>query len=215
MKEQINVLIADDHKIFRNGFKLIFSRNERIRVIGEAANGIEVVQLAAKIKPDVILMDIQMPIMDGIEATKALKKSKSKIPVIALSTYDENIQIKTMIKAGAKGYLLKHADDAEVEYAIEEVLKGYHYYSDSIAERIGYITSFISPDPITLGGIKFKENEIKVMRLMCEEYSSKQIAAEMKLMPKTIDWYREVIKKKIGSRTTAGVIVFATKNKIF
>src|SRR6185312_9565215 len=107
MKEQIKVLIADDHKIFRNGFKLIFSRNERIRVIGEAANGIEVVQLAAKIKPDVILMDIQMPIMDGIEATKALKKSKSKIPVIALSTYDENIQIKTMIKAGAKGYLLK------------------------------------------------------------------------------------------------------------
>lgn len=215
MNQPIKIMIVDDHKIFRNGFKVMFSRNERINVIGEAEDGKEAIEVAEEIKPDAILMDIQMPVMDGIEATKALQKNNSNIAVIALSTFDENIQIKTMIQAGAKGYLLKHADEAEVQYAVEQALKGCSYYSESITKRIADITSFISSDTITIGGIKFKENEITVMRLMCEEYSSKQIAAEMKLMPKTIEWYREVIKQKIGSKTTAGVIVFATRNNIY
>jgi DNA-binding NarL/FixJ family response regulator len=210
----INILIADDHQIFRNGFKLMFSRSAKIKVIGEAANGKEAFEVAERIKPDVILMDIQMPVMDGIEATKALKKSRPKLPIIALSTFDENIRIKSMIQAGARGYLLKDANEAEVQHAIEEVLNGYCYFSHAITKRIADITSFIDSNSVTFGGIQFKENEIKVMKLMCEEYSSKQIAAEMDLMPKTIEWYRDILKKKIGSKTMAGIIVFATKNEI-
>jgi DNA-binding NarL/FixJ family response regulator len=214
MYKPINVLIADDHKIFRNGFKLMFSRSEKIKVIGEAANGQEAIKVAKEMKPDVILMDIEMKGMNGIDATIALQKSHPKIPVIALSTFDENIRIKSMIQAGAKGYLLKDANETEVQHAIEEVLKGYNYYSDSITKRIADMTYFIDSNSVTFGGIKFKENEIKVMRLMCEEYSSKQIAAELNLMPKTIEWYRDILKKKTGSKTMAGIIVFATKNEI-
>ncbi|MGN6196175.1 MAG: response regulator [Ginsengibacter sp.] len=161
MYEPINVLIADDHKIFRNGFKLMFSRSEKIKVIGEAANGQEAIKVAKEMKPDVIMMDIEMKGMNGIDATIALQKSHPKIPVIALSTFDENIRIKSMIQAGAKGYLLKDANETEVQHAIEEVLKGYNYYSDSITKRIADMTYSLTRIALLLVGLNSKKMRLK------------------------------------------------------
>jgi DNA-binding NarL/FixJ family response regulator len=213
MDNPIKILLADDHKIFREGFKLMFSRNEKIKLADVASDGKKIIEMTGLLSPDVILMDIEMPVMNGIEATRTLSKSHPQIGIIALSSFDEEIKIKAMLDAGAKGYLLKDADEQEVQLAIEEVYHGRSYYSKSISERLN-MPDFIDSESINCAGIRFTKKEIQVMQLMCDEYSTKQIAAEMKLKPRTIDWYRDGLIPKTGSKTSAGIICFALRNKI-
>ena len=214
MGEPIKILLADDHKIFREGFKLIFRKSGKINLMGVAADGKEVIEIAGKMKPDVVLMDIQMPVMDGIEATRALTKSYSHIGIIALSTFNDNIKIRSMIDAGARGYLLKNALAPEVRFAIEEVYNGGTYFSESITEKLADMNAFINSDIIIVDGIEFSKKEIHIMQLICAEYSSKQIAAELNLKPRTIEWYRDGILEKTGSKTVAGIVSFTIKHNI-
>lgn len=214
MTTPIKILLAEDHKIFREGFRLTFARSEKIKLTGVAKDGQEIIEMAEQLNPDVILMDIEMPVMNGIEAARRLSKSHPHIGILALSTYDENIRIKAMMESGAKGYLLKDADDHELEQAIEEVHKGGNYYSQSITERFNNMAAFIASDTIICEGISFSKKEIRIMQLICAEYSTKQIASEVKLKPRTIDWYRDGLLPKTGSKTVAGIIRFAMRNKI-
>jgi DNA-binding NarL/FixJ family response regulator len=214
MDEPIKILLADDHKIFREGFKLTFRKSGKINLVGVAADGKEVIEIASKIKLDVILMDIQMPIMDGIEATRVLKKNYPHIGIIALSSFDENLKIRAMIDAGARGYLLKNALPSEVRFAIEEVYHGGNYFSESITEKLASMVAILNSYNIIIDGIEFSKKDICIMQLLCAEYSTKQIAAEMKIKPRTIEWYREGLIQKTKSKTVAGVISFAIKHQI-
>ena len=214
MNVPVKILIADDHKIFREGIKLAFKRSAKIKLAGEAEDGRQVIEMAEQINTDVILMDIEMPVMNGIDATRRLSKSHPRIGIIALSTYDENIRIKAMMEAGAKGYLLKDADEHELQEAIGEVHNGGNYYSQSITERFNNMAAFIASDTIVCEGISFRKKEIHIMQLICAKYSTKQIAAELRLKPRTIDWYRDGLMLKTGSKTVAGIIGFAMRNKI-
>lgn len=210
----IKILVADDHKIFREGLKLMFRKSQKIRLVGEAADGKEAIDIAEQLNPDVILMDIEMPVMNGVEATRELNKNHPGIGIIALSSYNEPIRIKTMLESGARGYLLKDADEREVQSAVEEIHNGGSYYSAGINERLDDMAASDASDAITFGGIRFRTKEVQIMQLICEEYSSKQIGAEMKLKPRTIEWYRDGLITKTGSKTIAGVICFALRHKI-
>lgn len=214
MDESIKILLADDHKIFREGFKLIFRKSGKINLMGVASDGKEIIEIAREMKPDVILMDIQMPEMDGIEATRVLNKRYPEIGIIALSSFDENVKIRAMIDAGTRGYLLKNAFPSEVRFAIEKVYHGGNYFSEHITEKLASMVAIVNSYNILIDGIEFTKKDICIMQLLCAEYSSKQIAAEMKIKPRTIEWYREGLIQKTNSKTVAGVISFAIKHKI-
>ncbi|RYF99380.1 MAG: response regulator transcription factor, partial [Chitinophagaceae bacterium] len=136
MKYNIRLLIADDHEIFRDGLALMLARQKEISLLGQAGNGKELVELSAAENPDVIITDIKMPMMDGIQATREILKNQPGVKIIALSMFDEEMLIVDMLEAGAKGYLLKNADKTEILEAIETVFEDKTYYCHHTSARL-------------------------------------------------------------------------------
>ena len=133
MSDRVKILLADDHTIVRQGLKLILSAHADLEVVGEAANGREAVELADKLRPDIVLMDVQMPELNGIEATRKMVAANSRIRVLVLSMHKESVYVREILKAGARGYILKDAIDTELLNAIRSVAKGDGYISPAVA----------------------------------------------------------------------------------
>jgi DNA-binding NarL/FixJ family response regulator len=216
MYRPIEILIADDHEIFRDGFNLMFKKNPEIRVIGEAANGKELLTMAHRLKPDIIIADIQMPVMDGIQAVRLLTIELPHIGIIALSMYNEETQIVEMLEAGARGYLLKNAHKTEIIAAIKAVNKDENYYCKHTTQKL---VKLIAGSNFTSAGLQrqpeFSEKEISIIRLICQEYSNKEIADYLGLSKRTVEWHRDIISEKIHAKNTAGIVVYAIRHKIF
>ena len=216
MYNPIEIILADDHEIFRDGFRLMLKKYEEVKLVAEACNGKELVELARQLKPDVIVTDIKMPVMDGVEATKLLVKELPFIRIVALSMYDEEGQIVEILEAGAKGYLIKNAHKTEIVEAIKTVYKNRNYYclqtTKTLAERIAGST-FIPSRPGDLP--TFSEKDIDIIRLICEELSNKEIADRMGLSKRTVEWHRKEISEKLHTKNTAGIVVYAMRNKIY
>jgi DNA-binding NarL/FixJ family response regulator len=212
----IRVVMADDHEIFRDGFKLMLSRNKDIELIAEAENGRDLVELVGTHSPDVVVTDIKMPIMDGIEATRVIKSKHPQIGIIGLSMFDEDDLIIEMLDAGALGYLLKNADKDEVAAAIQAVFRGDHYYCRSTHAKMMQLIAKSRYNPyLKKEKITFTDKEIEVIQLICQEYTNKEIADKINVSVRTIEGYRLRIQERMQVKNTVGLVVYAIKHGIF
>ncbi|HHS50897.1 MAG TPA: response regulator transcription factor [candidate division Zixibacteria bacterium] len=202
----IKVIIADDHKIFRQGITRLIKDCEGIEVVGEAENGRQVVELAREISPDVVLMDISMQEMNGIDATRKILSDNPSVKVIALTIHSDRSFIAEMLKAGAVGYLLKDCAFEELESAIRVVAVGMSYLSPSIAKVIvrDYINISSGESEAAPNDITHRERE--VLQLIAEGHSTKQIAFELGVSIKTIETHRRNIMKKLDATSIAELV---------
>jgi DNA-binding NarL/FixJ family response regulator len=213
----IRIVLADDHEIFRDGFKTMIKKQPSVDLIGEAADGEQLIEVARRLKPDVVVTDIKMPKMDGLEATKILSAEFPNMGIIALSMIDEESQIIDMMEAGAKGYLLKNAHKKEIIEAIKAVNENHIYYCNGTSAKLSRMIA--KSDKILFNKRVSKpdlsQKEIDVILLICQEKTNKEIADQLNLSIRTIEGYRDRIFEKIGARNSAGVVVYAIRNKIY
>ena len=210
----INLAIADDHKIFRNGLKATLEDCADLNLIIEASNGKELIgQLAAR-TPDVILMDIKMPEMDGMQTTAHIHQNFKDIKVLALSMHNEDKYIVDMMKAGASGYLLKNAEPEEIIEAITTVHNKGFYFNEHLSVTL--IKQLVGPghDNAPQQNIELNDREIEVLKLVCQEYSNQEIADKIFLSVRTVEGYRARLFEKTGSKNLVGLVIFAIKNGI-
>ncbi|SJZ67856.1 response regulator transcription factor [Sediminibacterium ginsengisoli] len=215
MKNQkIKVLIADDHVIFREGLKMLLKPVKQIELAGEVSDGRELISFAENELPDVILTDIKMPVIDGIEATRKLCRLFPTARIIALSTYSDEHLIIEMLEAGARGYVLKNADTDEVVTAIKTVYEHKPYFSQEITQSLLKIVverQHLLKEEAPL----LSELEKDIIRFICREMTSKQIAERLNTSQRTIEGFRVKIMSKTGARNVAGIITYALQHGIY
>ena len=213
----INVIICDDHVLYRAGVKAALSSKKDIKVIAEADNGSHLLNLLKAIHlPDVILLDIQMPIMDGIATLPELKKLYPGIKIIMLTMMDDQSMITKLMELGANSYLTKTSDSEIIYEAIKTCYEQEFYFNsltnkallNNLRQKIPSSIKLHQEDAI------LSEKEVTVLRLMCEEKSTREIAEAVELSPRSIEAIRDKLKTKTGAKSTAGLIMFAVKNKL-
>ncbi|WP_456379469.1 response regulator [Lutibacter sp.] len=209
---KIDIIIVDDHLLFSQALKGLVSNFKEFNVLTILNNGKEIIDYFSEEnkQPQVVLMDIQMPIVNGIEATQWLKENKPEIKVLALSMEAEEETILKMLRAGAKGYLLKDIHPSILQHALKEVHLSGFYYTENVANTL--LSSIDKKENPT--AIKLKERELEFLKLVCSEMTYKQIAERMFLSPKTIENYREALFEKLEAKTRIGLVLYAIKEKI-
>lgn len=212
----IRILLADDHEIFRDGFRVMLKKQKEFILIAEAGNGKELIETALQCQPDVIVTDIKMPVMDGIEATKKLQTLLPQVNVIALSMFEDEHLIVDMLEAGAKGYLLKNANKEEVFEALRTVSKNETYYCNHTSKKLAQLIANSGYHPHKKPEkVSFTDREIEVIQLICQQYATKEIADKLGLSPRTVESHRVKILEKMDVKNTAGIVIYAIRNKIF
>ena len=213
----INVIIADDHVLYRAGVITALSSKKDIKIMAEADNGSHLLNLLKGIQPNVILLDIQMPIMDGIATLPEIKKLYPGIRIIMLTMMDDQSMITKLMELGANSYLTK-TSDSEIIYEAIKTCHEQEFYFNSLTNK-ALLNNLRQKTPIT--SIKLQQEdatlsdkEITVLKLMCEEKSTREIAEVVELSPRTIEAIRDKLKTKTGAKSTAGLIMFAVKNKL-
>ena len=217
MEKQINIIIADDELLFRKGIAFLLNSEEHIRVLFEAGNGVELLEyLKLHIRqPDIILMDLNMPEMNGVEATKTIRKLYPDIKIIALTSYHTPMFVANMIHEGAASYLSKNAAPHEMIFTINQVAEKGFYYDDYVLGVIKDNTILANKDNHSLlSGEFLSTREIQILELICREYSTAEISCELCLSPRTVDGYRKQLLFKTSSRNVAGLVVFAIQHNM-
>jgi DNA-binding NarL/FixJ family response regulator len=215
-RRTIRVLLADDHFIFRTGVVNILQTEPSIIIIGEACNGKELIEKTMELKPDVILTDIIMPEIDGIEATQKICAGIPGARIIALSMFGEEDMVTDMLEAGALGYLMKEASRDELMNAISTVYDYKPYFSKRITERlIQKIERETRPVEDTALQESFSEREKQIILMSCAEKTSKEIAYTLHISKRTVENHRKRIMNKIGAKSIVGIIVYAMKARLF
>ena len=209
----IKIVIADDHELFRDGLKLMLSRQKNIVVLGEAVNGNALLHLVKILQPNVVVIDIKMPIMDGLEATQHIDANQHNIGIIAFSMFDDDDLIMDMLEAGAKGYLLKNADKEQIIEAIETVYAGNTYYCKNTNNKLAKMIVNSSFNPFKQKEkLVFNEKELQLIQFTCEARTTKQIAESMCISPRTIEGIRKKVEEKMGVNNSIGLVIYAVKN---
>lgn len=209
--DKIRILIADDHQLFRNGLKILLNAFPEFEVTGEASNGLEFLKLLRNSEADIALMDINMPEMDGIEATRKGLKLCPSINIIALSMYGEEGYYYKMVDAGAKGFLIKDSDISEVKEAIITVRKGGNYFSQ---ELLYHVIQKIKHREIESRSANLSKREKEILFKICEGFSNQEIADTLFISKRTVDKHRANLLGKTNSKNTASLILFAIRNKL-
>lgn len=211
----IKVAIADDHKIFRKGVILSLRSFTNIKFVLEAENGDELLKGLPEANPDVILMDLRMPVKDGIEATKTVSKLFPDIHVIVLTMYEDERFVSHLMENGANGYLLKSADPAEIKKAIVEVVsKG--YYLNNFVNKVLLKKSHnrAKTAPSLSNEIVVSDKEREVLRLLCMEFTAQEIAQKMDISPRTVEAIKDRLMERFNLKNTAGLVFFSVKNNL-
>jgi len=206
--EIIRVAIADDHEIFRKGLRIILNEIDELKVIGEAQNGHELFEILKHHEVDVVLMDIRMPVMDGIEATKKLVEKYPLIKVIALTMFEEISYFNQMVEAGANGFLLKKTNKDELYRAILQVMQDETYFSE---EFISNVNKTQKPKS-RISGIELTEREQEVLDLICKGMSNAEISKFLGVSTRTVDGHRAHLLEKTGAKNSPHLVMFAIKN---
>jgi two-component system, NarL family, response regulator NreC len=208
----IRLLMADDHEIFRDGFRLMLTKYPDIVLAGEAENGRELLELTQKLQPDVIITDIKMPIMDGIEATQKITERFPDIGIIGLSMFDEDDQIVDMLEAGAKGYLIKNAGKEQITEAIRTVYQGDPYYCKTTSHKLTSMIARSRFNPYKKAArVEFSEREVEIIDLICRECTNKEISDKLFISVRTVEGHRLKILEKMNVKNTVGLVVYALK----
>ena len=213
--QQIRVAIADDHKIFRDGIKMALRDREYLKILWEAEDGKDLMHKLQIKQPDVLLMDIRMPEVDGINAIGMIRKEHEGVKIIVLTMYDDQEMITKMMEMGANAYLTKTTDPDEIYQAIITCMNDDFYFNDLVNKAVllklqhkKTIRQFY-PNPV-----KFSEKEIKILKLISDDKTTEEISKEVFLSPRTIETIRQNMKQKVGAKTIAGLVMYAMRNKL-
>jgi DNA-binding NarL/FixJ family response regulator len=212
---KIKIAIADDYKIFRDGLKVSLSQDEEVEVIAETDNGEDLIASVEKNRPDVIIMDLKMPIMDGMEATQIIRKKYADIRILVVSMYDDDKFIIHLMEIGANGYLFKNAEPEEILKAIHSVYENGYYFNDIVNKAL--LKKLVlkgNIKPSFNQNVELTERELEVLKLVCEEKTAAEIGKQIFLSPRSVEGIRQRLIEKIGVRNTAGLVMFAVKNNI-
>lgn len=208
MKRKIRILLADDHKLVRQGFRLILMSQEDMDVVGETGSGKEAVELARELKPDVVVMDVTMPELNGIEATRRIRETSPHVRVLALSVHRESVYVREIIRAGAEGYLLKESADTDLLAAVRAVAEGNSYLSPEISGAILKDFRKHVTNPIDL----LTSREREVLQLIAEGKTNKDIATALNLSVYTVDGHRARIMDKLNLHSVGELVRFAVRH---
>lgn len=201
----INVALVDDHQLFRNGIRFILEETEDIEVIFEASNGVEFLELLKLSKPDVVLMDISMPEMDGVEATKRALEKHPDLHVLVLSMFSDIDYYNTMIDLGVKGFILKDIDNQELLSAIRKVNNGGNFFSQEL------LLQLIKKKPGE-NDISLTNREKEVLELICKGFSNQEISEQLFISQRTVERHRASLLEKTESKNSISLVIFAIKN---
>ncbi|MDA3865985.1 MAG: response regulator transcription factor [Salinivirgaceae bacterium] len=209
--DKLSIILVDDHQLFREGLKSLLESFDYVEHVREAPNGKEFLQMLKTTLPDVVFMDIEMPEMDGITATRKAIEAFPQLNVVALSMYGNENYYTQMINAGAKGFILKNSGIQDVENAIQNVMSGNNYFSHEIFQRLIHGLGR-KQQKSSSAGLSTREEEI--VFLICKGLSNQEIADKLYLSKRTVDKHRENILHKTQSKNTAGIVMYAVKNGI-
>lgn len=212
--KNVQIMVVDDHAIFRKGMITLLQELPYVTVVGEAANGQEFLDTFQGLKPDLVFMDIKMPLKDGIQSTREALSINPSLKIVTLSMFGEEEYLQNMLDAGARGFLLKNIQKYDIEKAIQVVSEGKNYFSD---ELLGILTNrFVNPHNAKEKPVSenISDREIEVLRLICEGLTNQEIGQSLKISQRTVDGHRANLLDKIGAKNTVGLVTFAIKNKI-
>ena len=212
---KIRIAIADDYAIIRDGVKVGLSRDEDLVVVLEAASGDELIARLLQTPVDVILLDLKMPGMDGMEATVVIRERFPDIRILVITMYDDEKFIIHLMEKGANGYLLKNADAVEIRKAIYSVYESGYYFNDLVNKALLKKLVLRSPiKPSFKQNVEFSERELQVLHLICEEHTNAEIGKTIFLSPRSVEGIRQRLIEKTGVRNTAGLVIWAVKNGV-
>jgi two-component system response regulator NreC len=207
MARVTRILLVDDHSVVRQGFRLILSSQTDMEVVGEAANGREAIELSEQLRPDVIVMDVAMPELNGIEATRRISQTQPHTKILALSMHKDSVYVREILRAGAKGYLLKDAIDHDLVFAVRSVAKGDGYISPAVSEAVLSDYRKHVSDPIDL----LSSREREILQMIAEGNTNKEIATSLNLSVHTVDAHRGRIMEKLNLHSTGELVRFAMR----
>jgi DNA-binding NarL/FixJ family response regulator len=210
----IKVIIADDHVLFRAGVKTALSVKKDVELIAEADNGMQLLNLLRHFEPDVILLDIQMPIMDGIQTLPEIRKLYPHVKVIILSMHNDHSMISKLMEIGANSYLTKNSDSETIYQAIKTCYEQEFFFNELTNKALLTGLRTKRTDSGMPQDVSLSEKELTVLKLMCEEKSTKEIADIVDISPRTVEAIRDKLKTKTGSKSMAGLVMYAVKNRI-
>lgn len=209
------IIITDDHQIFRQGLKSLIVKEEIAEVVAEASNGREFLDLLTVHRPDLVLMDIGMPEMDGVEATRKALEIDPNLRILVLSNFGDEVHYFKIIQAGARGFVLKTSGIHELQIAIESVLAGESYFSNELLRKIvANIKPGISDEAYRNAEDKPTKRELEVLQLVSNGLSNDEIAEKLNISVTTVKGHRSNLLMKTGTKNTAGLIMYAIKNRI-
>ncbi len=212
MNRKISIILVDDHSLFRDGLKFILSQISGYKIVGEASNGKEFLDLLETVFPDLVLMDIAMPGMDGIIATKRALSLYPDLKIVALSSYGDEIYYRRMIEEGVMGFLTKNSNKEELEFAINTVVKGNSYFSQDLLKKV--VINISKKDKQKDEEIKLTYREREILKFICQGLSNKEIAEKLFISPKTVDNHRTSLLSKTCSKNTASLVMCAIKKNL-
>ncbi|HTQ66342.1 MAG TPA: response regulator transcription factor [Puia sp.] len=210
----IKVVIADDHALFRAGVKTALSIKKDVELIAEADNGMQLLNLLKHIEPDVVLLDIQMPIMDGITTLPEIRKLYPKIKVIILSMHNDHSMISKLMEIGANSYLTKNSDSENIYNAIKTCYEQEFFFNELTNKALLTGLRTKRTETGSIQEVNLSEKELTILKLMCEEKTTKEIADLVEISPRTVEAIRDKLKTKTGAKSMAGLVMYAVKNGI-
>lgn len=215
MTSFVRYIIADDHTLFREGLRLVLGNYPHLKLIGEAANGEELLQLLDTSQPDVLLLDLTMPVMDGLEATRRIREKFPDVRILILTMNDDPNLVLHLLDLGANGYLLKNADSSEIDLALRACAENGYYFSDFVSGlMLKNIVQQKQIKPVFRKEVFFSDREKEVLQLICEGLTATQIGKVVFLSPRTVEGIRATLMEKTGTHNMAGLVMYAVKNRI-
>lgn len=212
----IRILITDDHPMFRHGIRQLLSGQPEIKRIDEASSGNETLEMLKKQDFDIVIMDIKMPGLSGIDTTREIKRKHPNVRVLAISMYDEHPYIVKMMKAGAMGYLLKNSRKEDLMCAIERVMEGERYFSEEVANIMmtGIVEGKRIYDTEDDFDVTLTKRELEIISMIAEEMTNVEIGERLDISPRTVDTHRRNLLQKLKVKNTAGLVKFAMRNNL-
>lgn len=214
--KRIKLIITEDQRIFRSGLKLLLQEMPDVEIIGEASNGKEFLELLAREQPDIVLMDIKMPVMDGIEATKIALSEYPELKILVLSMFGEEQYLIRMLEAGARGFLLKNVEEQELQTALRMVDDGKNYFSNELLPALtGSLVrkkEYEAEKETVIAGLT--KREIEVLYYICKGYTNKEIAEACFISPRTAGGHRNNLLSKTGCKNTAELVGFGLRHNL-
>ena len=208
--KKITVLLAEDHQLVREGFRSLLKHDRDLEVVGEAETGRQAVQMTRKLRPEVVVMDIAMPLLNGLEATRQIRKEAPGTEVMIFTLHDRESEIRDVLHAGARGYVLKSEADEQIVRAVEALARHHAYFSDHVSETL--LDALVEQAGSSGNGVALTAREREVVQLIAEGNSNKKIAHLLSISVKTVETHRSASMRKLDIHSTAELVRYAVRH---